>query len=90
MERKFCMFCCFYPEFDFQVGGGGLHFKEEFNGPLMAPLDVQLTDRQSDSLTDRNDIWVIVELTVCRRVNLRLHEQFLDIWTVSSLFVIAS
>ena len=56
----------------------------------MAPLDVQLTDRQSDSLTDRNDIWVIVELTVCRRVNLRLHEQFLDIWTVSSLFVIAS
>ena len=44
---------------------------DELTARLMAPLDVQLTDRQSDSLTDRNDIWVIVELTVCRRVNLR-------------------
>ena len=44
----------------------------------MAHLDVQLIHRQSISLTERGYIWVIVELTVCRRMNLRLHVQFFD------------
>ena len=51
---------------------------DELTARLMPPLDVQFLHRQSVSLTDRGYIWVIGDLTVCRRVNLRLHVQFLD------------